>query len=109
MICPRTAEYPKAYEVLDGIFIHRHPLLLEASGKFGYLAEYSVALFWEFLLAWKILLTRGFDAIHICNPPDFLFLVGGFFRLFGKKLIFDHHDLGPEVFQAKFKGRGFLW
>src|SRR5919202_6241321 len=48
IICPRNLGDKKTYEHLDGIDIYRHPLPLEASGAFGYLIEYTVALFWEF-------------------------------------------------------------
>ena len=76
----------------------------------GYLAEYSVALFWEFVLSLKILTTRGFDVVHACNPPDLIFVVGAFHKfLFGKSFIFDHHDISPELYEAKFGRRGLLW
>jgi glycosyltransferase involved in cell wall biosynthesis len=84
-------------------------LPLEAEGALGYLMEYTVALFWEFLLAWRVLLTRGFDVIHACNPPDNIFLVGGFFKLLGKKFLFDHHDINPELYEAKFGKRDFFY
>jgi len=29
-------------------------------------------------------------------------LIGLFFKLFGKKFVFDHHDICPELYQAKF-------
>jgi glycosyltransferase involved in cell wall biosynthesis len=66
-------------------------------------------LFWEFVLAWRILLTRGFDAIHACNPPDNIFLIGAFFKLLGKKFLFDHHDINPELYEAKFGRRDFFY
>jgi hypothetical protein len=66
--------------VIDGIHIYRHWMPLEASGMAGYLVEYSAALFWESILSFKVLVTRGFDAIQACNPPDMLFLVGGFYK-----------------------------
>jgi glycosyltransferase involved in cell wall biosynthesis len=55
----------------------------------------------------KILFGRGFDVIHACNPPDTIFLIGGFYKLFGKKFVFDHHDINPELYEAKFGKRGF--
>lgn len=107
VICPRTDAYPQRREVLDGITILRHPLPAEGEGMWGYLAEYSAALFWQSLLSWRVLLGQGFDVIHACNPPDTIFLVGGFFKLlFGKKFIFDHHDLSPELYEVKFGRRG---
>ena len=45
---------------------------------------------------------RGFDAIHACNPPETFWLLGWFWRLFGKRFLFDHHDLSPEMYAAKF-------
>jgi glycosyltransferase involved in cell wall biosynthesis len=109
IICPTGKGYAKKYEVIDGIHIYRHNLPLEAEGALGYLLEYSSALFWEFYLALKILLTRGFDVIHACNPPDTIFIVGGFFRLMGKKFLFDHHDINPELYEAKFGKKGFFY
>jgi glycosyltransferase involved in cell wall biosynthesis len=109
IICPTGKGYEQKHEVIDGIHIYRHNLPLEAEGALGYLAEYSTALFWEFVLAWKVLLTRGFDVIHACNPPDNIFLVGGFFKLLGKKFLFDHHDINPELYEAKFGRRDFFY
>lgn len=109
IICPTGKGYEKKYEVIDGIHIYRHNLPLEAEGAMGYALEYATALFWEFVLAWKVLLTRGFDAIHACNPPDNIFLVAGFFKLLGKKFLFDHHDINPELYEAKFGRRDFFY
>jgi glycosyltransferase involved in cell wall biosynthesis len=61
----------------------------------------------EFWLSLKILFGRGFDIIHACNPPDTIFLIGRFYKLFGKKFVFDHHDINPELYEAKFNRRGF--
>ena len=102
VICPTGKDYEKKYEVIDDIHIFRHDLSFEAKGALGYFLEYSLALYWEFLLAWKVFFARGFDCIHACNPPDTIFLVGAVFRIFGKKFLFDHHDINPELYIAKF-------
>ena len=110
IICPTGKGYEKRFEVVEGIHIYRHNLPLEAEGAIGYALEYSAALFWEFTLAWKVLFQRGFGVIHACNPPDLIFLVGGFFKLFlGKKFIFDHHDINPELYEAKFARRDMFY
>jgi glycosyltransferase involved in cell wall biosynthesis len=108
VICPTGTGCEKPFEVLEGIRIHRYRLPVEGAGLTGYLREYSAALFHTFRLAARIWWQRGFDVIHACNPPDLLFLVGGFFKLFGVKFVFDHHDLNPELFVAKFGKTGFL-
>ena len=62
--------------------IYRHPLPLEARGAAAYFVEYPIALFWEFLLSLKVWRRHGFDVIHACNPPDLIFLIGLFFKIF---------------------------
>src|SRR5262249_40842874 len=109
IICPVGKGYEKKYELIDGVAIFRHSLPLEANGALGYLIEYTWALTAQFLLAFRVLFTRGFDVIHACNPPDTIFIVGGFFKLFGKRFIFDHHDINPELYEAKFGRRGFAY
>ncbi|GAH65170.1 unnamed protein product, partial [marine sediment metagenome] len=44
-----------------------------------------------------------------CNPPDNIFLIGIFYKLFGVKFIFDHHDLVPEQYLTKFGRKDFLY
>ena len=110
IVCPTAPGYERRYEVIDGIHIHRHPLPLEARRASGFLLEYSVAMFWQFVLAWRVFLGRGFDVIHAANPPDLLFLVGGFFKLlFGRKFIYDQHDINPELYFAKFARRDLFY
>ena len=107
VICPVGGRYRTSYECLDGIHIYRHPLPFEASGALGYALEYSWALLGEFALCWRVLFKTGFDVIQACNPPDTIFLIGAFFKyLLGKPFVFDHHDINPELYEAKFGRRG---
>ena len=107
IICPKGPGFEKSFERIDGIDIHRHWLPSEADGALGYALEYGWALMMEFWLSLKVLFGRGFDVIQACNPPDTIFLIGGFYKLFGKKFVFDHHDINPELYEAKFGKRGF--
>jgi len=102
IICPTGRGCEKHYEVIDDIHIWRYDLPREGAGALGYLVEYGAALFLTFFLSLKVLWKRGFDVVHACNPPDLFFLIGGFFKLFGKKFVFDHHDANPELYEAKF-------
>jgi len=108
IICPKGRGFEAPYEELDGVYIHRHPMLFEANSALGYALEYSTSLILEFWLAMKVALTRGFDVIQACNPPDTIFLLARFFKLFGKRFIFDHHDINPELYEAKFNRRD-IW
>lgn len=107
VICPKGKGYEAAHEVIDGVHIYRHPPPIEARGLKGYAIEYTWSLFWQMWLSWRVFGTRGFDVIQACNPPDNIFLIGGLFKiLFRKRFIFDHHDLCPELYEAKFHRRG---
>jgi glycosyltransferase involved in cell wall biosynthesis len=107
IICPKGAQYTKSYELLDGIHVFRHPLPIEADGALGYALEYSWALFWEFALSIRAHFKVGFDCVQACNPPDLIFIIGAFWKyLFGKPFLFDHHDINPELYEAKFGKRG---
>lgn len=109
IICPKGKGYEASYECLEDMHIYRHSLPLDARGALGYLLEYSAALFWQFVLSCRIAYRHGFDAIHACNPPDNIYLVAGFFKWFGKKFLFDHHDINPELYEAKFGKKGILY
>jgi glycosyltransferase involved in cell wall biosynthesis len=82
---------------------------MEARHKLGFLFEYLAALFYQARLLFKIARTRGFDIIQVCNPPDLLFINALPYKLFGKRLVFDHHDVCPELFAAKFARKGLLF
>ncbi len=109
VICPQNEKAPLKYEKIDGIDIYRHFIPFEASGKFGFLVEYANALFWELFLSFRIYAKKPFQIIHGANPPDHIFIVVLFFKIFGVRYIFDHHDICPENFSAKFnKNRLFF-
>jgi len=109
VICPKGGRHIEPYERLDGIHVFRHPLPFEARGPLGYAVEYGSVLAMEFALSVKAYFKVGFDVVQACNPPDLLFLIGGFWKyLFGKPFVFDHHDINPELFEAKFNRRGIL-
>lgn len=110
VISPTSKEFPRHRETVDGVSIFRYTLPLEAKGFWGYVFEFVyawLATAWLSLVVWA---SRGFDVLHACNPPDTYFLLGMFYRFFGKKFVFDHHDLSPEMYRAKFtKPSPFLW
>lgn len=110
VICPRTKKYPLEYEELEGVKIYRHPLP-EAKGTLDYFKEYFWALFHEFRLLLKVFRKQGVqDVIHACNPPDLIFIAAAPFFFFTRcKFLFDHHDINPELWIAKFgkKGLGY--
>ena len=101
-ICPEGETDRAAYEVLDGIHIWRYPAPPPTRGFLSYV--------WEFLYCWlqTLRLTlvvharRGFDVIHAADPPDTFWAIALLFKPFGVKYVFDHHDLCPELYLARF-------
>lgn len=102
VICPKGKNrYTASFEILEGIQIHRHRAY-EGCTPLGYLGEYLWALAAELYLVLKVFRRTKFRVLQGCNPPDTIFLLGLILRLFGVRFIFDHHDLAPELFEAKF-------
>lgn len=109
VICPMGRGWDKPYELIEGVHIYRHPPPPEAhSGALAYAREYLHAIRHWFRLARVVRRERGFDVIHGCNPPDLIFLLALRYRLSGIRYLFDHHDVCPELFEAKFGRRGLL-
>jgi len=116
VICPKAKGLTAGYERLEDIDIYRYRVPLDAGGALGFIVEFAWCFLASAWLSLRIaLFGRGFDVIHACNPPDTFWLLGLFWRLFGRHFIFDHHDLCPEMYAAKFDRadgffyRGLLW
>jgi glycosyltransferase involved in cell wall biosynthesis len=109
-ICPKGRGYDLSREERDGVDIYRYWRPVEGEGKLGFIAE----SLWCFLAtlalsARVVLFGRGFDILHICNPPEIYWPLAWLWRAFGKVFIFDHRDLSPELAAAKFgAGDGLL-
>src|SRR4029078_11087921 len=58
-----------------------------------------------FVVSLIVFARHGFDVIHANNPPDLFVLVAAFYKLFGVRFVFDHHDLSPEMYEARFGRR----
>lgn len=103
VVSPATRLFPKWHELLEGVQIYRYPMLIEGKGRVGLVIEYVWSFLCIFLWTCFVAVRRRFDAIIIANPPDIFFPIIWFWRLLGKKAVFDHHDLTPELFATKFQ------
>ncbi|HEX4034195.1 MAG TPA: glycosyltransferase family 4 protein [Solirubrobacteraceae bacterium] len=103
-ICPKGegGEDTERFERIEGIDIFRFAQPRASGSAISYLLEYAVA-FWRIRrLARKLAGERGFDVVQASNPPDFLLMAVYFLKRRGARLIFDHHDLAPELYVARF-------
>ncbi len=106
IICPQgETRDQESYICLEGIHIYRYRLSSTIEKSSDYIKEYGLAMLMTFLLSLRVLFRHGFNVIHAANPPDTFFALGLFYKLLGKKYVFDQHDLAPEIFQAKFQSR----
>ena len=106
VVCPASAA--QLDPSLGPVRLLTYPRRRDASRPLGYLAEYVYSLLaTSVLVTWAVV--RGWvDVVQTCSPPDALVLAVAPWRLFGKAVVFDHHDLSPELFEARFDRRGAL-
>lgn len=102
VVSPRGADRDTAaHEVIDGVEVRRFRLVEAEGGLKAYVLEYGLALVSMFLLALRFRMGGRLDVIQICNPPDLLIFAALPFRLLGARIVFDHHDLSPELYISK--------
>jgi glycosyltransferase involved in cell wall biosynthesis len=118
----------RAREVVDGVTVYRIPrltvfgklpakkpkglkkLLHKVRVVVGYVTEYCYFTSACLGLSLYVFATEGFDVIHAHNPPDTLVVVAAIHKLLGKKSVFDHHDLSPELYLSRYRtnAEGFV-
>jgi glycosyltransferase involved in cell wall biosynthesis len=107
-------------ETVNGVTVYRLPRLTvfkklpDAGGSrfvaiahklrvlVGYVVEYLYFTTGCLVVSGYVAITRGFDVVHAHNPPDTLFVVGAVHKVFGKRFVFDHHDLSPELYRSRY-------
>ena len=116
IICPNSKRHPSLREELDGIHIYRYPALIEGRSSVGTLIEYAWAICAMSAVSLALSCRRSFAIVQVCNPPDILFMATWAPRLLRRaKLIFDQHDINPELWESKghstedMFGRLLLW
>ncbi|MDP2922086.1 MAG: glycosyltransferase family 4 protein [Candidatus Omnitrophota bacterium] len=101
VVCPRF-KGQKGFEVIDGIYLYRYAMTPATKGALSYICEFSYCFLMTLMLSFYVYVRRGFDVIQSGNPPDTFFAIGLIFKCLGKKYYFDHRDLCPEVYLAKY-------
>jgi glycosyltransferase involved in cell wall biosynthesis len=106
VICPAGKGQP-FHEELNGVQVYRYPAPPSADGFMGYVVEYGYSMIATLVLSLLVFLRSGFDLVHAHNPPDTFVFIAGFYKLlFGKLFVYDHHDLAPEMYHARFPEGG---
>ncbi|TEU14767.1 MAG: glycosyltransferase WbuB [Anaerolineales bacterium] len=105
VISPKESGQPW-YKVCDKVRVYRFPAPPEANGFLGYMWEYGYSMIATFFISLFVFLRHGFNIIHTHNPPDTFVLIVIWYKLLGKRFVYDHHDLAPEMYFARFGGSG---
>jgi len=103
-----AAGVQRPFDEVDGIPIHRYPLA-EGRGIAGYGREYGCAVWRSARILRRLARQTRIDVVHAGNPPDFLLLSALPLKRRGTRLIFDHHDLSPELYLSRGGRRDVLY
>jgi glycosyltransferase involved in cell wall biosynthesis len=112
--CPED-ELDNPDQVIDGISVYRYPPPPATEGKMSFVKEFIYCYRKTKQLVARIWKENPIDVIQSCNPPDkFWHFARKYQKRHGVKFVFDHHDLCPELYEAKFGRRdafhrGLLW
>ncbi|MGZ8171705.1 MULTISPECIES: glycosyltransferase family 4 protein [Methylobacter] len=102
VIAPRGPAQPWT-EDIEGVSVYRFPAPPGGVGVLSYAFEFGYATLAMLLLTAWVSISKGVDVIHAANPPDTLCVIGILFKLFGKRFVFDQHDLAPETYLSRFE------
>lgn len=105
VICPKRRG-ERRRETFGSVVAYQYPPPPSANGVIGYVIEYGYALVATAIISLWVAFRQGFDVVHTHNPPDIFVLITGIYRLFGKRIVFDHHDLAADMYRARFTGPG---
>jgi len=100
VVAPRGPQQT-AREQVRGVDVRRYRTVWANRSAWSYALEYGVAhaqLLGRSLSA----ILRGARTLHFNGPPDTLALAAVAMRIAGGKVVYDMHDSGPELLEAKF-------
>ena len=102
VVCPKGKGDP-TYQELDGVHLFKYRAFPPITRQAMFLAEYAysiLATLAGLVRAWR---REPFGVVQVCNPPDVLWTaVLPFKVLFGVRMVFDQHDLCPELYRSRF-------
>src|SRR6202047_3199771 len=105
IICPSSGGQ-RWRETVDNVRVYRFRATSPVNSLLGYLWEYGYSTAASFAISLLVFMGEGFDVVHAHNPPETFVFIGAFYKLFGKRFVFDHHDLSPEMYRARFPDGG---
>jgi glycosyltransferase involved in cell wall biosynthesis len=102
VIAPNGDKNSRGGEVADGVKVYRFAKLKSSSTVVGHILEYLFAILTLAMITAYVFVREGFDIIHVANPPDGLVFIAAAYRCLGRLVIYDQHDVCPELYSIKF-------
>ena len=99
VICPKAKGFNRSFEVLEDVHIYRYALPVNAQGALGFVAEFLVRFCTAMKSVRVAVAGRGFDVLHVCNPPETYWPLG---RSCSASDSCSTTTTRPEMYQAKF-------
>lgn len=109
VICPKPKDENSHYKVIDNIQIYMYPNFIQGSSPFGLIAEYIFAYLFISVYSFILYIRNPFHVVHLANPPDYLSIIYLPYKLFNVRIIFDNHDLSPELYIEKFSRKDLIY
>ncbi len=100
VVAPRARGQARK-ETVRGVHVERYTQPQGSASMVSFLVEYAVANIQLHLRGIRQLI-KGADVLHLHNPPDTLFPLASLARALGRRVVYDQHDLAPELVQVKF-------
>jgi glycosyltransferase involved in cell wall biosynthesis len=102
VVCPKGDGDP-SYAELEGVHLYKYRAFPPITRQIVFVAEYAYAVLATLALLIRAWRRRPFSVIQVCNPSDVLWAAAfPFLALFGVRLVFDQHDLCPELYLSRF-------
>lgn len=102
VICPRARRSERQKVLHENVHLYQFPELTLQSNFIGHLCEYGWSMLMIYAMSIVVWIKEGFDILHAHNPPDTFFPLAAFYKLVGKKFVYDHHDLSPELYDFRY-------
>jgi asparagine synthase (glutamine-hydrolysing) len=101
VVCPRGKGDP-AHHVIDGVHLFKYRAFPPVTRQVMFLAEYAYSILFTLVNLVRAYRRAPFAVVQVCNPPDVLFAAVLPFRLLGVRMVYDQHDLCPELYDSRF-------
>lgn len=102
VVCPKSPGDPNYHE-LDGVHLYKYAAFQPITRQVMYLAEYAYSILATFRGLVRAYHRAPFRTVQVCNPPDVLWVaVLPFLLLRRVRMVYDQHDLCPELYRSRF-------